>query len=265
MNLARKLVEASSRTRMYISAKIRSYTSLVSIAAIAFIAACVSHEVIGHGSVCLAVGGYITWLSSVYFHCSNGDPLVDAAGPTANLIVGALCWWLLQARPSSPSACLLLVLTMAFNLFWGAGYFIFSAVTNTGDWAWVLRDLALTPLWLWRSLLGVLGVFIYARSVRIVYKSWPTGVSFVVPYLTAGAISCLATFFYFGPMLPAFREAAEESFVAAIGLLWLAGRAQRSALPAAPSPFSPSNYWSLFAVVIVFTFWLTLGRGFGSP
>jgi hypothetical protein len=249
---------------MHTAARIRNHAILASIAAIAFIVACVSHEAIGHGGACLAGGGTIAWLTSVYFQCSNGGAWVAAAGPATNLVVGAICWWLLRSNAANLAIRMFLVLAMAFNLFWGAGYFIFSAATNSGDWAWVLRDLGLGPLWLWRASMGVLGVFIYARSVRSVSNHWPVGVSFVTPYVAAGVVACGATFFYLGPMLPALREGAQESFVAAVGLLLLAGRRQRA--PAEALDFSaPGNCWLFLAALIVFAFWLTLGRGFGIP
>lgn len=251
---------------MHILAKMHSYAIPASAAAIAFIVACVSHEVIGHGGLCLAGGGRITWLSSVYFHCSNGGPFGAAAGPIANLLVGALCWWLLQqAHLSSPSARLLVVLSMAFNLFWGAGYFIFSAIVDTGDWAWFLHDLALKPLWLWRSGMGALGIFLYVLAVRIVSRHWPAGVCSCVPYLAAGLVASLATLFYFGSVLPALRDAAQESFGAAMGLL-LHAKGPRQRLPAfAQQSVSRNNYWAFCAGILVCIFWLTLGRGFGTP
>ncbi|MDP9005027.1 MAG: hypothetical protein M3N12_09605 [Verrucomicrobiota bacterium] len=65
--------------------------------------------------------------------------LIVAAGPLMNLFAGAVFWCLLRGRESLGSNWrLFFVLAMAFNLFWGAGYFIYSAVTDTGDWALVL-------------------------------------------------------------------------------------------------------------------------------
>jgi hypothetical protein len=67
-----------------------------------------------------------------------------------------------------------------------------------------------------------------------------------------------------GPTLPAVREAAQESFGAAIGLLFLAYR--RSKQPHTsfwPSLVAYSNGWVLFAALVTMLFFLTLGRGFG--
>jgi len=249
---------------MKLPSRTHSYSTLGAIAAVAFIVACVAHEAIGHGGMCLAVGGRITLLTSVYFHCTNGGPLTDAAGPLMNLIVGAACWSLARNRPLASQSRLFFVLAMAFNLFWGAGYFIFSAVTNTGDWAFVLRDLSLEPRWLWRLLMGALGVGVYVRSARAVASEVPPGTSLVWPYLVAGVVSCVAALFFAGPALPAVREAAQESLGAAVGLLFLTYRSskQAHALPT-PSLVAHSNGWLLFSALVTMLFFLVLGRGCG--
>jgi hypothetical protein len=242
----------------------RSYSTFSAIAAVAFIMACVAHEVIGHGGMCLAVGGRVTLLTSVYFRCTKGGPLTDAAGPVMNLIVGAACWSLARNRPQASQSRLFFVLAMAFNLFWGAAYFIFSAVTDTGDWAFVLRDLSLEPRWLWRLLMGVFGVGIYVRSARAVATHMPPGAPLVWPYLVAGVVSCVAALFFAGPVLLAVREAARSSLGASVGLLFLAYRRSKQA-HASPSPslVAHSNGWLLFAALVTMLFFLVLGRGCG--
>jgi len=249
---------------MKLPSRTRSYSTLGAIAAVAFIAACVAHEVIGHGGMCLAVGGRVTLLTSVYFQCTNGGPITDAAGPLMNLIVGTACWLLARQRPPASLSRLFFVLAMAFNLFWGAGYFILSAVTNTGDWAFVLRDLSLEPRWLWRLLMGALGVVIYVRSVRAVATHLPPGTPLVWPYLVAGMVSCVSALCYAGPALPAVREAAQESFGAAVGLLFLAYRSSKQAyISPPPNPVAHSNGWLLFSALVTILFFLVLGRGCG--
>jgi hypothetical protein len=239
------------------------YLTLVALAALSFIAACVAHEAIGHGGACIAIGGHVTLLTSVYFHCSNGGPLTDAAGPTMNLVVGAACWYALRSR-SKPSMQwrLFLALTMAFNLFWGAGYFVFSSITDTGDWAFVLRGLALQPRPLWLFLMGAFGVALYYRSMRLIAARLPGGTPLVVAYLSAGAVSCLGVLFFNGPVLPALREAAMESFGAAISLLLLARRTSTPREPAvAEMVVTRSNGWILASAFATLAFVATLGRG----
>lgn len=241
-----------------------SYATLGAIATFAFIIACVAHEVVGHGSMCIIVGGHITLLTSVYSHCSNGGWLTSAAGPLMSLAVGALFWAILwSALPAlSIHWRLFMVFAMAFNLFWGAGYFVKSAVTNDGDWAFVLRDLALQPNWLWRCLMGALGVYLYYRSIQLIAFYLPSGTPLVVPYLVAGAVACLAALFFDGPTLPALREAAQEGF-GAVGLLLLAYWNSRRAVPPSSIVFvSHSNGWLITSVMITLAFIATLGIGF---
>ncbi len=241
-----------------------NYTTLASIAVLGFIVACGAHEAVGHGGMCLALGHHVVLLTSVYFRCSNGGPLTDAAGPLMNLGVGALCWGILCHRASlSEHWRLFLVFALAFNLFWGAGYFVFSAVTNRGDWAFVLRDLAVQRLWLWRCLMGALGVYLYQRSIRLVAFYLPAGTPLVVPYLVAGAVSCVAALFFDGPILAAVQEAAQESFGAGVGLLLLAYRnTHRVSQGSSAVIVHRSDGWVLTSALITTAFIATLGRGF---
>jgi hypothetical protein len=240
-----------------------SYATLAAIAALAFIVACVGHEAFGHGGMCIALSGHVTLLSSVYFQCSKASPLIDAAGPLMNLVLGAMCWIVLRHWPSlSAHWRLFLVFAMAFNLFWGSGYFIFSAVTNTGDWAFVLRDLGFEPNWLWRCLMGALGVVTYSRSIRLAAFYLPPGTPLLVPYLVAGIVSCLAALCFDGPTLPALREAAQESFGASVGLLLLAYRNSTRAESTSSIVFvHHSSGWLITSVLVTLAFVATLGRG----
>lgn len=237
--------------------------TLIAIAALAFIAACVAHEAIGHGGMCLATGAHITLLTSVYFHCSIGSPLTDAAGPAMNLVVGAAGWLALEGwSMPSPQWRIFLVFTMAFNLFWGAGYFVFSAVTDTGDWAFVLRDLSLQPRPLWLFLSGVLGICLYSGSVQLVARQLPQRIPLLAVYLAAGFVSCVAALFFTGPLWPALREAAMESFGAAVGLLFLARRTSWQGAPAVLETIvARSNRWLGVSAFVVPVFVATLGRG----
>lgn len=98
----------------------------------------------GHGGACLALGGQVDSLTSVHVKCTLNAITIDLAGPVANLIVGvgALLGALWTRRGSTVS--LFYTLLVAFNLFWFAGQLVFSAVTNTDDWAWVMRELHVT-------------------------------------------------------------------------------------------------------------------------
>ena len=75
-------------------------------------------------------------------------------------------WWALHsAENAGMSIRYFLLITCAFNLFTGTGYFFFSGVTNFGDWAAVISGLY--PHWLWRALLVVGGAATYYAAVRV--------------------------------------------------------------------------------------------------
>jgi len=231
--------------------------TLCALAAMAFVAACIAHEAVGHGLTCLGTGGTVSLLSSVYFHCRPGHPLVDAAGPLSNLCVAAV--FALAARRSrhvtARTAC---ALVAAFNGLWGAGYLIFSAVTDTGDLAFVVRDLALQPAWAWRLGMGLAGLWLYRLVVRNVAPCLPNGMPLLAAYCVAGGVACISVLFYPGEVLPALKEAAQESLLAPLGLLFVAFSRRPSRVLPPPS----SRTVLLAGAIVVLAFWLTLGRGY---
>lgn len=196
--------------------------TLCALSAMAFVSACVSHEALGHGLACIARGDSVEVLTSVYFKCSAASAVVDAAGPSMNLVVAVGAGVALGANPRSPSVRVFLALLVAFSGFWGAGYFVFSGLTDTGDWAFVLHDTALQPLWFWRAAMVTFGAWLYWLALRRVALVLPPGRVLVAAYAAAGAVACASTLFYAGPVGPAMREAAQESLLAALGLPYLA-------------------------------------------
>jgi len=84
------------------------------------------------------------------------------------------------------------------NLLQAGGYFLFSGVGNFGDWADVLAGL--TPVWLWRTGLTVLGAVSYVLVVWLALlelrpflaeSDWRRGGAkdlTIVPYITGGIL-----------------------------------------------------------------------------
>ena len=249
------LVQASQR-----------WATLLGIGALAFVIASIAHEAIGHGGMCTLMGGRITLLSSVYARCSIDSSLIDAAGPSMGIAVGLVLWAILRSRMIvSPNVRLLLGFTMAINLFWGAGYLLFSAVINGGDWGFLVRDLASSQQAIGRSMLGAVGVIAYLASTRMVATQLPPPTPLLAPYLAMGIVSCVAVLFYFGPVVPALREAVNEGFLAPVGLLLIARR--RSAendSNGSDLSVVGSNGWIVMSLLVCIVFFATMGRGFGS-
>jgi hypothetical protein len=92
----------------------------------------------------------------------------------------------------------------AFNLF-NVGYLVASAGMNSGDWAAVISGLS--PFWLWRCALGLVGIIVYVLSLQWVasfaidfvnHRQVAIGDSrrLVWPaYLTAGVVLTVASIF----------------------------------------------------------------------
>jgi hypothetical protein len=241
----------------------RATVQQAAIGMLAFMLACIAHEAVGHGGLCVALGGHITLLTSVYFRCSQPHSLVDAAGPGMNLVVGIACWAVLATRaPRSAQWRLFVVLAMAFNLFWGTGYFMYSAATGEGDWSFLLHESVLLPAWALRLAMGAFGACLYSASMRLVGAKVPPGTSTATVWLAGGLTSCLAVLFFRGAVPPALSQAAWESFGAAAGLLLLGRRASASAAITLPAIFDGRGYaWPLAAIVVLVGFVASLGRG----
>ncbi len=238
----------------------------MTVAAIAILAACastVAHEAIGHGSACLAGGGHVTQLTSVYFHCSRGNPWIDGAGPAGNLVAGVLAALALGGvSPAAAKARLLLTLVMAFSLFWEAGYLLASFVLGHGDWigalAWVGPPDAARPV------AFVLGLCLYGLATPLVARAMaPFGSRAPALARTAWVAAALATslaaLLYAPDRTGAAGQAALEIGAASWPLLMMRTRGGE-----APSPIGFSPAWFIAGVVVVAVFAATLGRGLSA-
>jgi hypothetical protein len=190
--------------------------------AIAFIVACVSHEAVGHAGACLATGGQVELLTSVYFRCRPGVPLVDAAGPLMNLAVAAVALLVLRARNWPATTRAFIALILGVNAMWGAGCLPHSAFADAGDFSFVLRADGVLPQWAWRFLLVIVGLSIYAGAMRVISPHLPKGRVLAAAYFAAALTAVTSVLFHSGPLLPAIREALVEGALGPIGLLYLA-------------------------------------------
>lgn len=256
----------------------RLHDSLVStgaIGALAYILADIVHEVIGHGGACLAVGGKIVLLTSVFFRCSPlGIRIVDAGGPLANLAAAVLLWGALQRRrDGDPKIRLFLALAATFNGLWGAGQMAYSAVLDNDDWAFALRGL-LPPL-LWRPGLILLGGALYYCVIVALAKEMARFTAagtlparrrayslLLISYAASGLVACLAAALYAPDPLGAMREGALETLAANCGMLLLWRRLQErppDLTPAAAITFD--GRWIASALGASVLFAAILGRG----
>jgi len=246
--------------------------TLAAIGALACIAADMVHEVIGHGTVSWVTSDRILSLSTVAIQNATPSRLVAAAGTTVNCMVGILSLLLLRRfRQLTPTSYFLWVFG-AFNLF-NDGYLIVSACMNSGDWAAVISGLS--PPWVWRGALGILGVILYVLSVRWVASfaigfvdhrqaAIDDGERLVWPaYLAAGAILTAASIF--NPISPSLIlvSGLGASLGLNCGFLFLPALISRKAtyrgVGGGCIPFSP--FWLIGSMLMSGLFIGILGPG----
>jgi len=243
-----------------------SLLTVAALAALAYMAADVVHEAIGHGGACALAGGRIVRLGAAFFRCAPGMRVVDAAGPIANLVAAGLCFLALRWRRWSPPMRMFLLLAGVFNVFWPAAQMIYSASLNRDDWAFALRGLV--PDALWRPGLIVLGTILYAAALVVVRRELPSSPDggtrrlILMSYVAAGVAACAAAAFYAPDRLGAVRECALETFAANAGLLFALRARQGVAVGAAPAaPVARDARWIAAAIVAFALFAASLGRG----
>jgi hypothetical protein len=195
--------------------------TIIAISVLAGIVANVLHEGVGHGLTALLTGAKSGVLTTVAWSGASDTRLVAAGGTLVNLAAALLFWLALRSvKLASMPMRYFLLIACAFNLFTGTGYFLFSGITNFGDWAAVISGLP--PHWVWRTLLVIVGAASYFLAALVV------GIGLVryvgIPPQQQGRLRKLTIVPYFSGILLA--SAAGLLNPLGIQLLW------QSALPA---------------------------------
>jgi hypothetical protein len=140
--------------------------TIVAISALAYAAANLVHEGLGHGGAALLLGARPTMLNAIFFSYDEASATdgvrraISAAGSIVNVIVGLPLVAVLRSRiPLPSSGRYFLWLFCAVNLLTAFGYLLFSGVGNIGDWARVVGGAR--PAWLFRLALVVPGALLY--------------------------------------------------------------------------------------------------------
>jgi len=121
--------------------------TICAISIVAGILTNVLHEGLGHGVTALLTGAESGVLTTVAWSSAFDSRLIEAGGTLANLAAGVVLWLALRRDKGMPLRTrYFLLIGCAFNLFTGTGYFLFSGVTDFGDWAMVIRGIH--PHWL---------------------------------------------------------------------------------------------------------------------
>lgn len=247
--------------------------SICAISVVAGMLTNILHEGVGHGLVALLTGAKSGVLTTVAWSSEFDSRLVEAGGTLVNLAAGIGFWLALGStrRASMPMRYFLLI-SSAFNLFTGTGYFFFSGVTNFGDWAAVI--LRLHPQWLWRALLVVVGASSYYAAVLVVGIGLVRHVGVprnqqarlrkltLAPYISAVALASVAGLLNPLGMQLLWQSALPATAGGQSGLLWLQYYIPRRTEPTRGPEFLARNYlWIGAATVLALVYVVLLGRG----
>ena len=251
--------------------------TLGALGILAYAASMMTHEALGHGGYCLAVGGHNAMLTAWGERCSfpNGQPFgIEAAGPGLQFVAGLLSWWVLPRLPAHASRLRYFFwLYMVFNFFVASGYVAFSGVTDFGDAAVLIAGL--NPHLLWRGVLTLFGAVAYylamwvaasqlKRFVGINDGGRPVFRLVFIPYATAGVFACCAgALNRTMPTGVAIGLAAASSFGAGFGMLRLPAMQRAMTIsPLRPGVFITWNLgWALAALAVIAAFLLVIGPG----
>jgi hypothetical protein len=246
------------------------------VCAISLLAAILSnllHEGLGHAATALLTGTKSGLLTTVAWSSDFDSRLVAAGGTLANL-AGSIVFWiaLRNAKSASVRWRFFLLTSFAFNLFEGTGYFLFSGVTNFGDWAEVIAGLH--AHWLWRALLVIVGMASYFGAVLAVgiamvrYVGVPRSESrrlrrlTLIPYFSTLILVCTAGLLNPIGIQLVWQSALPATGGAKSGLLWLRYYIPKGTVPRRrPDGIERSYVWITVAVSLSLLFVFVLGRG----
>ncbi|HKW64514.1 MAG TPA: hypothetical protein VJN89_18320 [Candidatus Acidoferrum sp.] len=254
-------------------APVDDWLTVCAISVLAGMLGNVFHEGLGHAATALLTGAKSGVLSTVAWSSAQDSRLVAAGGTLANL-AAALVFWIALRRAKNASARLrfFLLISVAFNLFDGTGYFLFSGFTDFGDWAAVIAGLP--AHWLWRVLLVVVGISSYFGAAVVVgsglvrYVGVPRSEPrrfwklMIIPYSCSILLACAS-----GILNPLGFQLLWQSALPATagghsGLLWLKYYIPKAAVPERSSDAVGRSYaWIAVAIALSLPFIFVLGRG----
>jgi hypothetical protein len=245
----------------------------LTVAAIGLAAMCLvtfDHEALGHGGMCLALGGHIRILTSSVFRCDLRSVWIDPAGPFGNLLIGALALAFAGAVPRrSAGIRLFLILVACFSFFWEAGYVIEAMRSRHGDLYSAGLDFLGEPSTWWRIGGALAGLSLYLFTARWASRSlldlWPRAATARGVARTAWAAAslgaALAALAYSGEGFDDLRDAILEIGASSWPLL-IIPRSNPSTAEALPAEVIVRNWAVVCASALVYAIFAAgLGRG----
>jgi hypothetical protein len=231
--------------------------TLIAISALACIFQDILHEGLGHGVTAWLSGAHRVTISTVAMQSDVDTRWISANGTLVNLIFAAVFWLLLLSPQRYRSGTrYFLVLAMAGNLFTGTGYFLFSGLTNFGDWAAVIQGLQ--PRWLWQAGMVGLGVISYYASMLVVAAKLKAfhgqegshrlrGLCWT-PYFTDGILAGLGGLLNPAGLFYVIASALPSTLGANAGLLSLPSMMRSNSQKEQVGPIERSTAWIASAV-----------------
>jgi len=258
------------------SGSVRTHDDVLTVCAISVLAGMLAnllHEGLGHAATALLTGAKSGVLSTVAWSSTQDSRLVAAGGTLANIAAGLAFWIALRSTKSaSVRLRFFLLISLAFNLFDGTGYFLFSGFTDFGDWAAVITRFP--AHWLLRLLLVVVGISSYFAAVLVVGSALVLYVGVpgndrrrltkltLLPYLTSIALACASGLLNPIGMQLMWQSALPATAGGHSGLLWLKYYIPKGTVPERSSDSLDRSYaWIAVAATLSLPFILVLGRG----
>lgn len=238
----------------------------ISMAIVAVGISTLLHEGVGHGVMSWLRGGVPVELTSNHLHSLHEDRWIAAGGTLVNLVAGILALIGSYAARAQANLRYFLWLLATYNLFSGAGYFLFSGVFGFGDWQQVLEGLPHYAALRTAMAITGLGLYVFFAWLlaRAVWAFCPTRSSYNavgrVAYLAGCCFNCLAGAFDPMGIRLLLISTIPAAFGGSSGMLWLDDFLPRP-LPAVPLIIERRRAWWIFATIFGVAYILVVGRG----
>ena len=227
--------------------------------------AAVCHETVGHGIGCVAAGGQVELLTSIWFRCHGATSLTDAGGAIAGVIFGALALSLPLHRLGDAAARLTLLMFGAISLLWVAAQLVVHPVFDRDDWHFIA--LRMHWPWAWRPLLAVFGALFYAAIVRWIVSLLANSAVPVqairLAYVAGAASAALAGLMWSPQPVRSAVEGVLTLGVAPLGLLLAVWRVKSRLKHPGRAVIARSWYFVSISLTVFTAFAVLQGRGIG--